>query len=118
MPAREYSYRIGRAHSDWKILFDYQYIIPQYSGRIWFDRDASSVLRIERTAEGIPSAFPLSSVEAEVDFGEIRLESSQAYLLPAQAETRVCIRTLDQCSRKTIEFSDYKKFTGESKITF
>ncbi len=116
--AREYSFRINRAQSDWKILSDYQYIIPQYSGRVWFDRDGKHVLRIEKKAEGIPSAFPLNSVEAEVNFSEIRLESSQTYRLPAQAETRVCIRDSHKCSRKTIEFHDYKKFTGETKITF
>jgi len=116
--AREYSFRINRAQSDWKILSDYQYIIPQYRGRVWFDRDGNHVLRIERTAEGIPAAFPLNSVEAEVDFGEIRLGSSQTYSRPAQAETRVCIRDRHECSRKTLEFRDYKQFTGDSKITF
>lgn len=57
-------------------------------------------------------------MEAEVNFGDIRLGSSQTYSLPAQAETRVCVRNQHQCSRKTIEFRDYKQFTGESKITF
>jgi hypothetical protein len=118
VPAREYGFRINRAQSDWKILSDSQYIIPEYRGRVWFDQDGNRVLRIERTAEGIPSAFPLSSVEAEVDFGEIRLGSSQIHSLPAQAETRLCIRERHECSRKTLEFRDYKQFTGETKITF
>jgi hypothetical protein len=116
--AREYSFRINRAESDWKILSDYQYIIPQYRGRVWFDRQGNRVLRIERAAEGIPSAFPLSSVESEVNFSEIRLESSQTYPLPVQAETRVCIRDRRRCSRKTIDFLDYRRFIGDSKITF
>jgi hypothetical protein len=106
------------AQSDWKILSDYQFIIPRYSGRVWFNGDGNRVLRIERKAEGIPSELPLGSVEAEVNFGEIRLGSSQTYLLPAQAATRVCIRDQHKCSRKTIEFREYKQFTGESKITF
>jgi hypothetical protein len=44
------------------------------------------------------------------------LGSLDIYLLPLQAETRVCIRDREQCSRKTIDFSNYKKFTAESKI--
>ncbi len=52
VPGREYSFRINRAQSDWKILSDYQYIIPQYCGRVWFDQDGNHVLRIERTAKG------------------------------------------------------------------
>ena len=114
--AREYSFRISRAQSDWKILSDYQFIVPQYGGRIWFDRASNRVLRVERTAEAIPSAFPLSSVEAEVNFGQVRMGST--FLLPAHAETRVCIRDNRRCSRKTIDFTGYQQFTGESKITF
>jgi hypothetical protein len=114
--AEEYGFHISHAQSDWKILSDYQFIVAQYSGRIWFDRSSNRVLRIERTAEGIPSAFPLRSVEGGVTFGEVRLGSSDTYLLPLQAETRVCIRDRQECSRKTIDFSNYQKFTAESKI--
>jgi VWFA-related protein len=114
--AEEYGFHISRAQSDWKILSDYQFIVAQYSGRIWFDRSSNRVLRIERTTEGIPSAFPLRSVEGDVTFGEVRLGSLDIYLLPLQAETRVCIRDREQCSRKTIDFSNYQKFTAESKI--
>jgi VWFA-related protein len=114
--ASEYGFHISRAQSDWKILSDYQFVVPEYSGRIWFDRSSNRVLRIERVAEGIPSAFPLRSVEGDVTFGEIKLGSSDIYLLPLQAETRVCVRDRQECSRKTIDFRDYQKFTAESKI--
>ena len=117
--AREFGFRVGRAQSDWKVLSDYQFIFPPYRGRIWLERERNRVLRIERTAEEIPPAFPLSSVEGEVDFSEVRLGSAAAaYLLPSHAETRVCVRDGRGCSRKTIEFRGYRKFTGESKITF
>jgi hypothetical protein len=114
--AQEYGFHISRAQSDWKILSDYQFIVAEYSGRIWFDGASNRVLRIERTAEGIPSAFPLRSVQGDVTFGEVRLGSLDIFLLPLQAETRVCIRDREQCSRKTIDFSAYQKFTAESKI--
>ncbi|MGD0295993.1 MAG: VWA domain-containing protein [Bryobacteraceae bacterium] len=114
--AEEYGFHVSRAQSDWKILSDYQFIVPEYSGRIWFDRSSNRVVRIERTAEVIPSAFPLRSVEGNVNFGEVRLGASDTYLLPLQAETSVCVRDREDCSRKTIEFSNYQKFTAESKI--
>jgi len=115
--AAEYGFHISRAQSDWKILSDYQFIVPGYTGRIWFDRSSYRVLRIERAAEGIPSAFPLRSVEGDVAFGKIKLGSSDAYLLPVQAETRVCVCDRQECSRKTIDFREYRKFTAESKIS-
>ena len=116
VPAQVYGFHISRTQSDWKILSDYQYIVPEYSGRVLFDRSTSRVLRIERKAEGVPSAFPLRSVEGDVNFGEVKLGPSDVYLLPSQAETRVCVRDRQDCSRKTIDFRDYRKFTAESTI--
>ena len=117
-PAREYSFLVNRAESDWTIMSDYQFITPAYSGRLWFDQDSNNVLRIARRAEQVPSAFPISSIETEVTFGMVHLGPSETYLLPLHAETRACIRENQECSRKTIDFREYKKFTGESKIIF
>jgi hypothetical protein len=102
--AQEYGFHVSRAQADWKILSDYQFILPEYSSRIWFDRSSNHVLRIERTAGGIPSAFPLRSVEGDVNFGDVRLGSSDAYLLPSYAETRVCVRDRQDCSQKDDRF--------------
>jgi len=114
--AREYGFHVSRAQSDWKILSDYQFIVPEYSGRIWFDQSSNRVLRMERKAASIPSAFPLRSVEGDVNFNEVRFGTSDAYLLPSHAETRVCVRDRQGCSQKTIDFRNYQKFTAESKI--
>jgi hypothetical protein len=117
-PARRYSFHVTHAESDWTIMSEYQFVVPSYSGRLWFDRDSNAVLRVERHAEDIPSAFPISSVDTEVNFGMVHLGPSETYVLPVHAETRACFREKQDCSRKTIDFRDYKKFTGESKIIF
>lgn len=117
-PARRYSFHATRAESDWTIMSEYQFIVPAYSGRLWFDRDSNAVLRVERHAEDIPAAFPLTSVDTEVNFGLVHLGPSETYVLPVHAETRACFREKQECSRKTIDFRDYKKFTGESTIIF
>ncbi len=117
-PARRYSFRVPHGESDWTIMSEYQFIVPAYSGRIWFDRDSNAILRVERHAEDIPAAFPISSVDTEVNFGSVHLGPSETYVLPVHAETRACFREKQECSRKTIDFRDYKKFTGESKIIF
>jgi hypothetical protein len=117
-PAREYSFLVARAESDWMIMSDYQFIIPAYSGQLWFDQDSNQVLRIERRAEDIPSAFPISSIETEVTFGLVHLSPSESYVLPLHAETKACVRENGECRRKTIDFRNYKKFSGESKIIY
>ncbi|MGA7413408.1 MAG: hypothetical protein WBW33_23235 [Bryobacteraceae bacterium] len=117
-PARRYSFHVSHEESDWTIMSEYQFIVPAYSGKLWFDRDSNAVLRVERHAEDIPTAFPISSVDTEVNFGLVHLGSSETYVLPVRAETRACYREKQECSRKTIDFRNYKKFTGESKIIF
>jgi hypothetical protein len=115
---REYTFRVAREHSDWMIVSDYQFIRPSYSGHIWFDRNSGNVLRVDRVAESIPSLFPIASVTAELRFARVHLRSAETYLLPAQSESLSCIRAGTRCNRNTIEFRDYKKFTGESKLVF
>ncbi len=118
LTAAQYSFHISREHSDWKVRIDYQFIIPEYSGRIWIDRSSSHVVRIERQAEDIPPDFPLRRVDSEVSFGEVRMGTAEAYLLPLQAGTLVCTREPGQCSRKSIGFGDYRRFRTDSKIVF
>lgn len=115
-PAALYSFRISREESDWKVLSDFQYIVPAYSGSIWFDRETKQVVRMMRKAEEIPATFPLRSVEGSVDYRMLQIGPNDRYLLPQHAKTMVCIRGHDDCSRKDIQFSDYHKFTVESKV--
>ena len=40
------------------------------------------------------------------------------YLLPVHAENLSCQRGTSYCSKNTIDFRNYHKYTGESSITF
>jgi len=57
-------------------------------------------------------------VESATDYQYIRLGDAKQYLLPVHAETLTCQRGSDLCSRNTIDFRNYRKYSGESTITF
>ena len=113
-----YDYKVAREYSDWRIMLGSQAIIPAYTGRVWIDAKTAGVMRIEMSATNIPPDFPLDQVEASNDYGLVRLATADQYLLPTHAETLSCERGSPICSRNTIEFRNYHKYTGDSVITF
>jgi hypothetical protein len=91
---------------------------PPYKGSVWIDPKTARVMRIEMQAHGFPSVFPADHVESATDYQYIRLGDAKQYLLPVHAETLNCQRGSDICTRNTIDFRNYRKYSGESTITF
>jgi hypothetical protein len=113
-----YDYKVRRENSDWRVSLGSQSIIPAYNGRVWIDEKTAQVLRIEMSATDIPRDFPLDQVEASNDYGFVRLATADTYMLPTHAETLSCERGTPFCSRNTIDFRNYHKYTGEANIVF
>lgn len=116
-PAAIYDFKVALANSDWTITIGGQSLRPTYSGSIWIDRSNAHVKRIEKQADNIPKDFPLDEVQTAVDYDQVRLGTG-TYLLPVKAEVLSCQRGSSFCTKNTIEFRNYHKFTGESSITF
>ncbi len=95
-----------------------QSIIPAYTGRVWIEEKSAEVLRIEMAAADIPRDFPLDQVEASNDYGFVRLATADQYMLPTHAETLSCERGSPVCSRNTIDFRNYHKYSGEATLVF
>jgi hypothetical protein len=113
-----YDYKVRRENSDWRVSLGSQSIIPAYAGRVWIDQKTAQVLRIEMSATDIPTDFPLDQVEASNDYGFVRLQDADQYMLPTHAETLSCERGSPVCSRNTIDFRNYHKYSGEANIVF
>jgi hypothetical protein len=116
--ARLYDFEVKRENSHWNIHMGSQGYSPAYKGSVWIDPQTARVLRIEMQAYGFPDSFPTDHVESATDYQYIRLGDAKQYLLPVHAETLSCQRNTNACSRNTIEFRNYHKYTGESTITF
>ncbi|MBV9404116.1 MAG: hypothetical protein JO211_02150, partial [Acidobacteriaceae bacterium] len=115
--ARIYDFKIALANSDWFITVGGQSLHPAYSGSVWIDKATAQVRRIEMQADNIPKDFPLDSTEWAVDYDEVSLGTAK-FLLPIHAENLGCWRNQSVCTKNTIDFRDYHKFSGESSITF
>jgi hypothetical protein len=115
---KEYSFNVTHANSHWTIHMGSQQYDPAYKGSVWIDPKTARVMRIEMQAYGFPSDFQSDAVESATDYEYVRLGDAKQYLLPVHSETLSCQRGTPYCDRNTIDFRNYRKYTGESTITF
>jgi hypothetical protein len=116
--AKVYDFNVDHPHSHWNVIVSSQRYSPAYKGAVWIDPSTSRVLRIEEQAYGFPSDFPADHVETATDYEYVQLGDARRYLLPVHSENLMCQRGSDLCTRNTIDFRNYHKYTGESTITF
>jgi hypothetical protein len=116
-PAAIYDFKVALHNSNWTIQVGGQTLRPAYSGSIWVDKATAQVRRIEMQADNIPKDFPDDTVASAVDYEQVPL-GTQKFLLPVHAENLSCQRGSPICSKNTIDFRDYHKYTGESTIEF
>lgn len=116
--AKTYDFDVKRENSHWDLHFGSQSYSPAYSGSVWIDPQTGRVLRIEMQARSLPKDFPTDHVESATDYQYVRLGGTQQFLLPVHSETLSCQRGTQYCSRNTIDFRNYHKYTGESTVEF
>ncbi len=116
--AAVYDFKVPLANSDWSIVVGGQNLHPAYSGSVWVVKSTGEVRRIEYGADKIPKDFPDDEVQTAVDYEEVTLGTPQKYLLPVKAEVLACNRGTTFCTKNSIEFRNYHKYSGESTIVF
>jgi len=116
-PAKVYDFKVALPNSDWFINVGGQSLRPAYSGSVWIDPKTAQVRRIEMQADNIPKDFPVDSMEWAVDYDTVHLGTA-TFLLPVHAANLACQRGTTICTKNTVEFRDYHKYSGESTITF
>jgi hypothetical protein len=116
--AKEYSFEVAHENSHWEVKFGSQRYVPGYTGNVWIDPSTGRVLRIEMDARRFPGDFLTDHVESATDYEYVRLGGTEQYLLPVHSETLSCERGSSVCARNTIDFRNYKKFAGQSTVTF
>jgi hypothetical protein len=116
--AKLYDFRVQRENSHWQIHMGSQMYAPAYKGSVWIDPQTARVLRIEMQGDRFPETFPIDHVESATDYQYTRLGDAKQYLLPVHAETLSCQRGTNVCSKNTIDFRNYHKYSGESTVTF
>jgi hypothetical protein len=117
---RVYAYRTSRDRSHYKIGVgqgdgDHRTIVAGRRGFIYADDATQMVMRIAGEASEIPLGFPVTSQATILDYDYATI-SGQQFLLPLRADERMA--TLRLQFKNVVEFHDYRKFTGESTISF
>jgi hypothetical protein len=115
-----YSYRTTREHSHYKITVgptpDHrQETVAGRHGFIYADSETHMVFRITGETESVPQGFPVIAQSAVLDY-QMADVSGRQFLLPLRAEQSMS--TAQATYRNIVEFRNYRKFTGDSKISF
>lgn len=86
-------------------------------GRIWIDRDANRVLRIEYELTQLASTFPVKAVTKSIDYDGVEI-AGEKYLLPILSDIRFTssVRAALIQSRNVIRFKNYQRYGTEVTI--
>lgn len=113
-----YELSVAQPDSHWTLVApDQRRYRPAYEGAIWIGKQTHRVLRIEQRATGLPRDFPFNRAEATLNYTFAEIER-RTYLLPGNAENISCASGSGACTRNTIEFRNYRKFTTDSQVRF
>jgi len=121
-PAHVFRFRILRGNSMYKITWgsspeasDAESTTVGEHGNIYVDRESGQILRVDQVADSIPEDFPVTAASTLLDYDFVSVGGRQ-FLLPLHAEVRVAARRV--AIRNEVTFRQYRKFNGESSITF
>ncbi len=121
-PAYVFSFRIDAANSKYSLSVagfgnaPAATIVGEH-GRIYIDSETEEVIRMDAEADSIPKDFPVQSASRALDYGPAEV-GGKIFLLPLHADVRMGTRDGLAATRNTVEFRDYRKFAGESSISF
>jgi hypothetical protein len=86
-------------------------------GKIWIDRDAFRVLRIEYQLTDIERDFPVKAVTKSIDYDMVEI-AGERHLMPTISDFRGTVESSGKRfeSRNLIRFRNYQKYGTEVKI--
>lgn len=117
--AQVYSYTIKMQDSSYKLTYGGRRgnvtTMAGAAGQVYIDPETHSVLRLTRNATEMSSTFPITfaSTVLDYDYGEV---GGRRFFLPTHATIRMDTREVR--TRNDVEFTAYRKFAGESTISF
>jgi hypothetical protein len=111
-----FDYQIDKEHSTLSLtLGDLAKAIVPYHGSIYADAATGAIWRITSSPSDIPPELRTKSIETTIDYGPVDI-GGQSYILPAKAI--VLLVTPSNNVRNEIEFTKFRKFEAESRITY
>jgi hypothetical protein len=119
--AHVFTFHIAVEHSTYKMEYGTRpgmrtsSVITGQHGAVYVDAETNQVVRLISDSDSIPPDFPVQIATTALDYGFVDV-GDRKYLLPLRAEVRMATSFLRV--RNLVEFNGYRKFAGESTITF
>jgi hypothetical protein len=119
--AHVFTFRIAVEHATYRMEFGRRAgeregsVITGQHGTVYVDAETGQAVRIVAESDSIPPDFPVRSSTTALDYGFVDV-GDRHYLLPLRAEVRMATDILR--IRSLVEFHGYRKFAGQSTITF
>jgi hypothetical protein len=121
-PAYVISFRIAAVNSGYRLTVGrygggFVTTIPGEHGLLYIDRETKDAMRLDCETDTIPADFPLASATRTLDYGPADVGGS-SFLLPLHADVRMTPRDRHPQTRNVVDFTGYRKFVGETSISF
>jgi hypothetical protein len=110
------SFRVDRVRSSWSVGNGAKSAIVGYHGTFWANAETLDLVRLELQADNIPPQVGISRDSETVEYGRIRIGTSD-FLLPLSAELSM-VDGVGTASRNRTRFTSCRQYTGESVISF
>ena len=110
-----YAFHVPQEHG-WEVRTQNpagQISVP-YSGRVYVDAQAFTVLRVT-SALDLPHGFSITHSERTIEYKPVSIANKE-YLLPSHSETRMQDRLQSYVNQ--VDFKDYHKFVAESTVHY
>jgi hypothetical protein len=118
-PTQVYSYRIPESASHYKLAFGTGAtpvaVIVGLEGFVYLDGETKDIVRLTNRAIDIPVDFPVRQAVTVLDYAPQDVGGKQ-FVLPLHAEVRMGTGYMH--TKNEVTFSGFRKFQGESTITF
>jgi hypothetical protein len=119
-PAQVFRFQIQQKNSRYRMDYGLEGLTRQSAvagqhGFVYVDRDTSRIVRVIAEADSLPPDFPVQSSTTVLDYDFVDI-GGQKFLLPLHADARM--GTIQLRTRNVMDFSGYRKFAGESTISF
>jgi hypothetical protein len=114
-----YSYRVQTTDSHYKLSFGMgpipDEVVVGEEGLVYLDGETNDIVRLTDRAADIPVDFPVRQAMRVLDYASQDVGGKQ-YVLPLRAEVRMGTGYIH--TKNEVTFSGFRKFQGESTITF
>ena len=114
-PTYVFSYKVDLAHSTYTLTLLNKRIRSAMKGYVYLDRDSLQAMRLTAEADGFPPEWGEMKTLTVVDYAYAEV-AGERHLLPRRTYSRLMQGAVRQ--RNVTEFSDYRKFSAETTVSF